>query len=126
MTSPTFIDHFAKVATAYASHRPTYPPELFVWLAEITPQRNMAWDCATGTGQAAAALAAHFEQVWATDASSSQIEAAVSCTGVTYQTAPASSSGLPDQSVDLVTVAQALHWFDLDSFYTEVRRVLKP
>jgi len=126
MTSPTFIDHFAKVATTYASHRPTYPPELFTWLAEITPQRNMAWDCATGTGQAATALADHFGQVWATDASGSQIAASTPCPGVAYHTAPAYNSGLPDQSVDLVTVAQALHWFDLDSFYTEVRRVLKP
>ncbi|MDK9716565.1 MAG: class I SAM-dependent methyltransferase [Trichlorobacter sp.] len=125
MTRTSFTDHFVKVAADYASHRPTYPPELFAWLAEQAPARTLAWDCATGTGQAAVALADHFEQVWATDASGSQIAAATACAGVQYHTAPADCSGLPDQSVDLVTVAQALHWFDLEHFYAEVRRVLK-
>lgn len=74
-SSRTFTDHFAKVATTYASHRPTYPSELFGWLARIAPARELAWDCATGTGQAATALADHFAQVWATDASAAQIEA---------------------------------------------------
>lgn len=126
MSSNSFTDHFARVAAHYASHRPGYPAELFSWLADQAPARTLAWDCATGTGQAAVALADYFEQVWATDASGSQIEAATACPGVTYRTAAADCSGLPDQSVDLVTVAQALHWFDLDSFYAEVRRVLKP
>ena len=122
----SFNDHFAKVAAHYACHRPGYPAELFSWLADQAPARTLVWDCATGTGQAAVALAEHFEQVWATDASGSQIEAATACSGVTYRTAAADCSGLPDQSADLVTVAQALHWFDLDSFYAEVHRVLKP
>jgi len=126
MTTPSFTDHFARVASQYASHRPTYPPELFAWLAECSPARELAWDCATGTGQAATALADHFTRVWATDASAAQIEAATRCPGVEYSTAAAHCSGLPDQCADLVTVAQALHWFDLDSFYAEVRRVLKP
>lgn len=121
-----FTDHFAQVAAHYASHRPSYPAELFSWLAAQAPSRSLVWDCATGTGQAALGLADHFEQVWATDASAAQIEAATACPGVTYRTAAADCSGLPDQSADLVTVAQALHWFDLDSFYAEVRRVLKP
>ena len=126
MTNSAFTDHFAQVAAHYASHRPTYPSALFSWLAEQAPARRLAWDCATGTGQAALGLADHFEQVWATDASRSQIEAAAPCLNVQYHTAPSDCSGLPDQSVDLVTVAQALHWFDLDRFYAEVRRVLKP
>jgi ubiquinone/menaquinone biosynthesis C-methylase UbiE len=126
MSHPSFTDHFARVASQYASHRPTYPPELFDWLAECSPARELAWDCATGNGQAATALADHFTQVWATDASASQIEAATPYPGVAYHTAAAHCSGLPDQCADLVTVAQALHWFDLDSFYAEVRRVLKP
>jgi len=111
-----FTDHFAQVAAHYASHRPTYPAELFSWLAAQAPSQGLVWDCATGTGQAALGLADHFEQVWATDASGSQIEAATACAGVQYHTAPADCSGLPDQSVDLVTVAQALHWFDLERF----------
>lgn len=122
----SFNDHFARVASHYAAHRPTYPPELFDWLANQTTSRTLAWDCATGTGQAAVELAARFSQVLATDASSSQIAAASPCANVRYLVAPANASGLADQSVDLITVAQALHWFELDSFYAEVRRVLKP
>lgn len=126
MTSSSFADHFAPVATTYAAHRPTYPPELFLWLAAHAPGRHLVWDCATGTGQAATALAEQFSQVWATDASTAQIEAATPCRNVSYHTALADCSGLPDRSADLVTVAQALHWFDLDRFYGEVDRVLKP
>ena len=126
MTSASFTDHFAQVAAHYASHRPTYPAGLFSWLAAQAPSRSLAWDCATGTGQAALGLAEHFKQVWATDASEAQIEAATPCANVQYHAAPADCSGLPDQSADLVTVAQALHWFDLAGFYTEVQRVLKP
>jgi SAM-dependent methyltransferase len=122
----TFTDHFAAVAAAYAANRPTYPPQLFAWLAAQCPGRQLAWDCATGTGQAAVALADHFEQVWATDASSAQLEAAVPGRTITYHAAPAEASGLPDCCADLITVAQALHWFDLEPFYSEVRRVLKP
>lgn len=121
-----FADHFAKVAADYAAHRPTYPEELFHWLAAAAPGRALVWDCATGSGQAAVALGRHFEQVWATDASAAQIEAAVPAANISYRTAPAEASGLPDGTADLVTVAQALHWFDLDPFYREVRRVLKP
>ena len=126
MTNSAFTDHFAQVAAHYASHRPTYPSALFRWLAEQAPARRLAWDCATGTGQAALGLAEYFEQVWATDASRSQIEAAAPCPGVQYHTAPSDDSGLPDHAADLVTVAQALHWFDLDRFYVEVRRVMQP
>jgi len=124
--STAFTDHFAGVATHYACHRPSYPPELFAWLASQLLERRLAWDCATGSGQAAVALADHFDAVLATDASSSQIEAAKPWPGVQYRVAPAEASGLEAQSVDLVTVAQALHWFDLGTFYAEVRRVLKP
>jgi len=87
---------------------------------------ELAWDCATGTGQAACELARRFNRVVATDASAAQIAVATPCPAVEYRTAPAEQSGLGDASVDLITVAQALHWFDLDAFYYEVRRVLKP
>lgn len=124
--SQCFTDHFAGVASQYASHRPSYPETLFAWLADQLVERRLAWDCATGSGQAAVALAGYFDEVVATDASSSQIEAARPRPGVSYRVAPADASGLTVQSVDLVTVAQALHWFDLERFYAEVRRVLKP
>jgi len=124
--SNSFRDHFAGVASHYASHRPSYPAELFVWLAGQAECRERAWDCATGNGQAAVALAGHFGRVLATDASSAQIAAATPWPQVEYRVAAADDSGLAAQCVDLVTVAQALHWFDLDRFYAEVRRVLKP
>jgi ubiquinone/menaquinone biosynthesis C-methylase UbiE len=119
-------DHFSTVAAGYAAYRPTYPPALFTALAAVVPQTDAAWDCGAGTGQASVALATHFSQVFATDASAEQIARAVPHARVTYRVALAEESGLPDGSVSLVTVAQALHWFDVPAFHREVRRVLVP
>ncbi len=125
MTSPE-KDHFSRVSHAYSESRPHYPRALFAWLAEACSARDLAWDCATGNGQAAVDLAPYFARVIATDLSAEQIARATPAAGVTYRAAPADASGLDNASVDLVTVAQALHWFDLDRFYAEVRRVAKP
>jgi SAM-dependent methyltransferase len=122
----SFHDHFSGVSSAYAAFRPRYPAELFARLAELAPARKSAWDAGTGSGQAARGLAEHFETVWATDASAAQLAQAPAHPRVHYRVAPAQASGLPDGSVDLVTVAQALHWFDRKRFYGEVRRVLRP
>ncbi len=124
--SDSFHDHFSHVASAYAGHRPGYPPELFSFLASHCARRDLAWDCACGSGQATVGLAAHFAHVVATDASAAQITAATSHPRITYRLAPAESSGLEPESVDLITVAQALHWLDLPRFYPEARRVLAP
>jgi SAM-dependent methyltransferase len=121
-----FKDHFSANAGGYAIHRPHYPAELFAWLAEHCPRHDAAWDCATGNGQAAQGLAEHFRRVIATDASAEQIAQARPNAGVEYRVAPAEASGLDAASVDLVTVAQAAHWFDLPAFYAEARRVLRP
>lgn len=121
-----FADHFSSLAEAYAAARPTYPPALFDHLASLAPARRQAWDCAAGNGQATIALAARFARVTATDASAAQIGQAARHPGVTYRVALAHDSGLPDASVDLVTVAQALHWIDLPPFYGEATRVLVP
>jgi SAM-dependent methyltransferase len=121
-----FADHFASVSASYQGFRPGYPGALFTWLAAITPGNRLAWDCATGNGQAAVDLAGHFLQVVATDASLAQLAGAIPRPNIEYRRAAAEASGLPDRSVDLVTVAQALHWIDLPSFYAEVRRVLRP
>jgi ubiquinone/menaquinone biosynthesis C-methylase UbiE len=99
---------------------------LFSWLASIAPGREVAWDCATGSGQAAVELAEFFDRVIATDASKGQIANAEQHRRVEYRIATAEKSGLESSSVDLVTVAQALHWFDLEKFYSEARRVLRP
>lgn len=124
--SGNFKDHFSTVAQHYADCRPSYPPELFVWLAAQCAARDLAWDCGAGSGQAAMELARHFDRVIATDASAAQIAQAMPHARVEYRVASAEHSGLPNHCADLVTVAQALHWFDLERFYAEVRRVLKP
>lgn len=124
MTS--FKDHFSGHAAAYASARPGYPRALFDTLAGLPARRSLAWDAGTGSGQAAVGLAEDFEHVIATDASQQQLAEAQPHPRVEYRVAPAESSGLPDGSVDLVTVAQALHWFDFDRFHAEARRVLAP
>ena len=120
-----FKDHFSKQAADYAKFRPRYPREVFEFLGTITPSRALAWDCATGNGQAAVELANVFGRVIATDASESQIANAESHKGVEYRVASAEQSGLQSASFDLVLVAQALHWLNHDRFYPEVRRVLK-
>lgn len=122
----TFQDHFSSLATDYARYRPRYPEALFRYLSDLAPGRRLAWDCATGSGQAAVGLAEFFKRVIATDASEAQLAQAESHARVEYRVAPAEASGLPPASVDLVTVAQALHWFDLEKFYAEVRRVARP
>ena len=121
-----FHDHFSGVAAKYADFRPHYPATLFDHLATLAPKNSTVWDCATGNGQAAADLAARFERVIATDASQEQIAATTARANVEYRVASAEASGLADGSVALVTVAQAMHWFDLIKFYAEVKRVLKP
>lgn len=122
----TFKDHFSDRASGYAAHRPTYPRELVDYLASLCPAATLALDCGCGTGQLAVLLAERFQRVVATDASARQIEHAEPHERVTYRVAPAERSGLPDASVDLVSVAQAAHWFDLPAFYAEARRVGRP
>ena len=119
-------DHFTPLAQHYAAFRPAYPEALFDWLASLAPQHRVAWDCGAGSGQATAPLAARFGHVVATDISAAQLAAAPPLPHVEYRVASAEASGLPDHSVDLVTVAQAMHWFDLPRFHAEVRRVLQP
>lgn len=122
----SFIDLFSEKADLYAAARPRYPEELYAYVAEIAPTRGRAWDCATGNGQAAVGLAEYFDRVEATDASAAQIANALPCAKVQYSVQPAERTNFADTSFDAVCVAQALHWFKLDEFYAEVRRVLKP
>ncbi len=119
-----FTDRFGGVASDYALFRPTYPAALFDKLAGLAPGRRVAWDCATGNGQAARALASHFDRVVASDASAAQLANAYPHARVLFVRARAESTPLGDSSADLVTVAQALHWFDIPAFWEETRRVL--
>lgn len=119
-------DLFSKQSATYAAYRPTYPGELYDFIFSITQNLDTAWDCGTGNGQAATRLAEKFRQVIATDLSEKQISHAANRENIIYKVARAEDSGLVDNSIDLVTVGTALHWFDFDKFYTEVNRVAKP
>jgi len=121
-----FEDHFSEHSEQYAQHRPHYPDEIYAYLASIAPGRSLAWDCGTGNGQAAIGLARHFDKVHATDASAEQISRAYPHDHVDYRVEPAEHVSLHASSADLVTVAVAIHWFNFDEFYREVKRVLKP
>ena len=121
-----FKDYFSGHAKEYSKYRPTYPPELFEYLSSLTKQHDLALDCATGNGQAAIGLAPYFKEIIATDASSSQITHAEQHTKIKYNVATAEDSGIDSRSVDLITVATAIHWINTDKFYPEVKRILKP
>jgi ubiquinone/menaquinone biosynthesis C-methylase UbiE len=119
-----FPDHFSSVATRYADFRPHYPASLFDYLATLIPESSVVWDCAAGNGQASLDLAKRFARVIATDGSAQQIASAMPHPKVEYRVATAEACGLADTLVGLITVAQALHWFDLKGFYAEAERVL--
>lgn len=125
MSTGKFHDHFSGVANRYADFRPHYPAALFDYLATLVPRDAQVWDCAAGNGQASHDLATRFRHVIATDASKEQIASATPRANIEFRVAPAEQSGLPNASLDLITVAQALHWFDMN-FFAEAERVLKP
>jgi ubiquinone/menaquinone biosynthesis C-methylase UbiE len=118
-------DLFSDASDRYAAARPQYPRELYQFLASLLDQRQRVWDCGAGNGQAAAGLANFFAEVYATDVSEQQIEHAIAHPKVIYSIQPAEATQFPDQFFDAVTVAQALHWFNFDQFWPEVKRVLK-
>jgi SAM-dependent methyltransferase len=120
----TFKDHFSRQASDYTKYRPHYPDELFEYLASLVDRRETAWDCATGNGQAAHGLAPYFARIIATDASERQIAHAREHERISYAVAPAEGTEIESGSIDLIVVAQSLHWFDLERFYIEVRRIL--
>ena len=122
----SFPDHFSPVSEGYSQFRPRYPAALFEWLASLPTRHEQVWDVGTGNGQAALDLVPYFPRILATDASQAQIREATPHPKIEYRVSPADQSDLPAGSVDLITVAQALHWFDLPAFYAEATRVLAP
>ncbi len=118
-------DNFSKQAKIYAKFRPDYPADLYDFILQNTDNRSKAWDCATGNGQAAKVLAQYFETVYATDISQKQLDNAVKADNVFYSICPAEKTPFDDHSFDLITVAQAVHWFEFEAFYNEVKRVAK-
>lgn len=122
----SFKDHFSTKAANYAKARPTYPPGLFAELARLSPGRDLAWDAGAGNGQASVAIAKHFQRVIATEPSAEQLRQAIAHPRVEYHQASETDPAIHDKTVDLVTAAQAAHWFDRPKFYAEIRRVARP
>ncbi len=120
-----FKDYFSTKSAHYAKHRPHYPVALYSYLSGLTPCHDLAWDCGTGNGQAALGLSGFYNKVIATDPSMQQIQNAILKENIDYRVEKAEHTSLPSNSVDLITIANALHWFDFDSFYEEVHRVSK-
>ena len=119
-------EYFNVRSNDYKKYRPVYPKELFDFLADIAPANDLAWDCGCGTGQATAALSDYFDKVTGTDVSEGQIKNAIKKQNIIYKVISEETSGFKDNSVDLVTCAQSLHWLTLNKLYKEVKRVLKP
>lgn len=119
-------DNFSGHAADYAKFRPTYPDELYTYLFSLVAERNHAWDCGTGNGQVARELGKTFSEVYATDLSEQQLKEAPQIENITYKKQTAEESFSPKGKFDLITVAQAVHWFDFDKFYENVKKVLKP
>ncbi|WP_200979435.1 class I SAM-dependent methyltransferase [Echinicola sp. 20G] len=119
-------DNFSGHASEYEKFRPTYPENFYAWLISQVKTRKAAWDCGTGNGQVASILSNYFERVEASDISEQQMAQAPWKPNVYYTKCPAEKSGFSDHTFDLITVAQAVHWFDFDPFFKEVNRTLKP
>lgn len=119
-------DNFSTKSDQYAKFRPGYPDALFDSLLSLVPRRENAWDCGTGNGQVAVQLTAYFEHVAATDISPQQLQNALVHEKIDYSVQPAEKTSFPDGHFDLITVAQAIHWFDFDAFYREVDRTMRP
>lgn len=126
LRSRGFPDHFSQGADAYRAHRPGYPPELIDYLADVAEGHALAWDAGCGSGQLSRLLARRFHRVVATDASPEQISAAGDHPRVEFTCATAEDPGLPSGVADLSVAAQAAHWFDLERFYAQVRRITRP
>ncbi|WP_281228511.1 class I SAM-dependent methyltransferase [Flavobacterium aquiphilum] len=119
-------DNFSKQALGYSKYRPQYPDEMIDYLISFVNNKSMALDIATGNGQIAHKLTAYFEKVYATDISQKQLDNAIQAPNLVYRLEPAEKSSFDNQAFDLITVAQAVHWFDFDLFYKEIYRILKP
>jgi len=119
-------DNFSKQAAVYAQYRPDYPDELFQYILSFVKEKNTVWDCGTGNGQSAKVLCKYFNTFLATDISQKQMDNAYQASNIFYSLQPAEQTNFANNSIDLVTVSQALHWFNFEKFYAEVNRVAKP
>ncbi|MCX2484827.1 class I SAM-dependent methyltransferase [Pedobacter sp. MR2016-24] len=120
-----FKDNFSRQSKSYAKFRPTYPAALFSYLLQLCNKTDYMWDCATGNGQIAVPLSDYFKQIYATDISQNQLAHAPQATNIEYSVQSAEHTNFPDNIFDLITVAQAIHWFDFSGFYDQVKRTIK-
>ena len=118
-------DNFSNQAAVYAQFRPQYPEQLINYICSFVLEKELVWDCATGNGQSAKLLSNHFNKVIATDISQQQIDNAFKAPNIFYSLEAAENTSLEENTVDLITVSQAIHWFDFDKFYAEVNRIAK-
>lgn len=123
--SKSNIQFYDPISELYAKARPGYPKELFSYLSELCNEHDVAWDAATGNGQAAIGIKDFFKVVMATDISENQLRYAFQHPKIHYQQASEIVPFIPDFSVDLITVSSAIHWLDPVLFYKEADRVLK-
>jgi SAM-dependent methyltransferase len=121
-----YINHFGEQAADYLQFRPDYPDTLYAYLSSLVKEHDLVWDCGTGNGQAASNLAGYFKKVIGTDINQKQLDVAIKKDNIYYHCWPAEKTDIAGTTVDLITVAQALHWFNFDEFYREVLRVAKP
>ena len=119
-------DNFSTQAKAYAQYRPYYPPEMISYIVSLVPYKDAALDIATGNGQVATALTPYFKEVYGTDISAKQLQNATPAPNLIYKEGSAEDTGFNNEQFNLITVAQAIHWFKFDAFYAEVKRILKP
>lgn len=122
----TFIKHFGEKSQDYLRFRPEYSENLFAYLSGLVKEHDLAWDCGTGNGQAAVKLAEYFKNVIGTDINQAQLDVAMRRHNVHYDCCKVENTNIPSACVDLIAVAQSVHWFDLEKFYAEVKRVGKP
>lgn len=118
-------DNFSSQSDQYAKYRLSYPLEFFEYIYSLVPNTQCAWDCGTGNGQVAFELAKNFDTVYATDISQQQLSNALQAPNINYSVQPAESTNFSNQQFDLITIAQAIHWFDFEKFYSEVKRTAK-
>ncbi|NND05026.1 MAG: class I SAM-dependent methyltransferase [Saprospiraceae bacterium] len=120
------IDLFSRHSRHYKTFRPSYPSALYHDVLSFTSGRKCCWDCATGNGQVAVEMAKHFQSVCATDISRHQLLQSPTLSNIHYVQGRAEKTAFDDASFDLITVGQALHWFDHLAFNMEAKRVLRP
>jgi SAM-dependent methyltransferase len=116
---------FADVAGAYERGRPGYPDEAVEWLVGAEPQDVV--DLGAGTGKLTRALVRLGHRVTAVEPLAemrAELEAVLPDAHAVAGSAEAMP--LPDASADVVTSAQAFHWFDHDDALPEIARVLRP